>query len=89
VAALGNTLIFEIKGVGGTYGGTAIGLTNTLGMVGACASPPIGNSLTAFTGDMPLFFWALLAVVALPLLLVVKETKSRPVFRPEERAREK
>jgi len=78
VAALGNTLIFEIKGVGGTYGGTAIGLTNSLGMVGSFVSPPIGNSLTAFTGDMPLFFWALLALGALPLLLVIKETKSRP-----------
>jgi len=78
VAALGNTLIFEIKGVGGTYGGTAIGLTNTLGMVGAFAAAPIGNSLTAFTNDMPLFFWAILALVALPLLLMIKETRSIP-----------
>jgi nitrate/nitrite transporter NarK len=77
IAALGNTLIFEIKGVGGTYGGTAIGLTNTLGMVGAFASPPIGNSLTAFTGDTPLLFWALLSAVALPLLFLVKEKKSK------------
>jgi len=77
VAALANTLIFEIKGVGGTYGGTAIGLTNTLGMLGAFAAPPVGNSLTAFNGDLPIFFWALLAVMALPLLLLLKETKSR------------
>jgi len=89
VTALANTLIFEIKGVGGTYGGTAIGLTYSLAMLGAFASPPIGNSLTAFTSDMPLFFWALLAVVALPLLLLVKETRSRPVFGIEERTREK
>jgi len=78
VAALANTLIFEIKGVGGTYGGTAIGLTNTLGMLGAFAAPPVGNSLTAFNGDLPIFFWALLAVMALPLLLLLKETKPRP-----------
>lgn len=77
VAALANTLIFEIKGVGGTYGGTAIGLTNTLGMLGAFAAPPVGNSLTAFNDDLPIFFWALLAVMALPLLLLLKETKSR------------
>jgi NNP family nitrate/nitrite transporter-like MFS transporter len=76
VTALANTLIFEIKGVGGTYGGTAIGLTNSLAMIGAFASPPAGNSLTAFNGDIPLFFWAILAVVALPLLLMVKETHS-------------
>jgi MFS family permease len=89
VTALANTLIFEIKGVGGTYGGTAIGLTYSLAMMGAFASPPIGNSLAAFTDDMPLFFWALLAVVALPLLLLVKETRSRPIFGLEERTREK
>ncbi len=77
VAALANTLIFEIKGVGGTYGGTAIGLTNTLGMLGATISPPIGNSLTAFNADLPIFFWAILAVVALPLLLMVKEANSK------------
>lgn len=78
VAALANTLILEIKGVGGTYGGTAIGLTNTLGMVGACISPPLGNSLTAFNDDMPIFFWAILGVVVLPLLFWVKETGRRP-----------
>jgi predicted MFS family arabinose efflux permease len=78
VTSLATTLIFEIKGVGGTYGGTAIGLTNTLGMVGAFAAAPIGNSFTAFNNDMPLFFWALLAAVALPLLFIVKETGPRP-----------
>jgi MFS family permease len=78
VAALANTLILETKGVGGTYGGTAIGLTNTLGMLGAFASPPIGNSLTAFSDHMPIFFWAILSIVALPLLLLVKETRTKP-----------
>jgi len=78
VTALANTLIFELKGVGGTYGGTAIGLTNTLGMLGAFAAAPVGNSLTAFNSDMPLFFWALLAAVALPLLLLLKETRYKP-----------
>lgn len=77
VAALGNTLIFEIKGVGGTYGGTAIGLTNTLGMVGAFFSPPFGNSFTAINDNVPLFFWALLALAALPLLIMVKEPETR------------
>jgi NNP family nitrate/nitrite transporter-like MFS transporter len=76
VAALGNTLILETKGVGGTFSGTAIGLTNTLGMLGAFVSPPIGNSLTAFNADLPIFFWAILGVAALPLLLMVKETNS-------------
>jgi len=78
VTSLANTMLFEIKGVGGTYGGTAIGLTNTLGMLGAFAASPVGNSFSAFNNDMPLFFWALLAAIALPLLLMVKETGSKP-----------
>jgi sugar phosphate permease len=78
VTSLANTLLCEIKGVGGTYGGTAIGLTNTLGMLGAFAAAPIGNSFSTFSDDMPLFFWAILAAVALPLLLLVKENRSRP-----------
>jgi MFS family permease len=77
VTALANTLIFEIKGVGGTYGGTAIGLTNTLGMLGAFFSPPLGNSFTAINDNVPLYFWALLALVALPLIIMVKEPGSR------------
>jgi MFS family permease len=78
VTSLATTMIFEIKGVGGTYGGTAIGLTNTLGMVGAFAAPPIGNSLTAFNDHAPLYFWAILGAIALPLLFLVKETKLKP-----------
>jgi len=55
VVASANTLIFEIKGVGETYGGIAIGLKNTLGMLGAFVSSPIGNSLTVFNADLPTF----------------------------------
>ncbi len=77
VTAIANTLILEIKGVGGTYGGTAIGITNTLGMIGATVAPPIGNSLAAVSDGMPLFFWGILGLVALPLIIMVKETGSR------------
>jgi nitrate/nitrite transporter NarK len=78
VAALANTMVFEIKGVGGRYGGTAIGITNTLGMLGAFISPPLGNSLTAFNDDIPIYFWAIMAIVALPLVLIAKETRAHP-----------
>jgi predicted MFS family arabinose efflux permease len=78
ITSLATTLIFEIKGVGGTYGGTAIGLTNALGMLGAFAAAPIGNSFTAFSNDAPLFFWAVLAAVALPFLFLIRETGPRP-----------
>jgi predicted MFS family arabinose efflux permease len=77
VTPLATTLIFEIKGVGSTYGGTAIGLTNSLGMLGAFAAAPIGNSFATFSSDMPLFFWSLLGALALPLLFLLKETGTR------------
>ena len=77
-AALINTMIFEIKGVGGKYGGTAIGLTNTLGMLGASVAPPLGNSLTVINGDAPIYSWAILAVLALPLLLLMRENNHTP-----------
>ena len=71
--ALSNTMLFEMDGVGGKYAGTAIGLTNTLGMLGAFASPPIGNSLTAISDSAPLLFWAALSLLTLPLLFFIKE----------------
>ena len=84
VTSLANTLLFEIKGVGATYGGTAIGLTNTLGMLGAFAAAPIGNSFSSINNNMPLVFWALLAAVALPLLLLLKEPRSKPEIVPSQ-----
>jgi sugar phosphate permease len=78
VSALANTLVFEMKGVGATYGGTAIGLTNTLGMLGSFAAAPIGNSFSSINNNMPLVFWAVLAAVGLPLLFWLKEPKKNP-----------
>ncbi len=71
--ALSNTMLFEMKGVGGKYAGTAIGLTNTLGMVGAFLSPPIGNSLSSISDGAPILFWAALSLLTLPLLFFIKE----------------
>ena len=82
VSALANTMIFETKGLGATYGGTAIGLTNTLGMLGAFAAAPIGNSFSSISNDMPLVFWAGLTIRGLPLLLLLKEPKKKPEALP-------
>jgi MFS family permease len=84
VTSLANTLLLETKGVGATYGGTAIGLTNTLGMLGAFAAAPIGNSFSSISNHVPLFFWAVLAAVAIPVLFIVKETKFKPGISPAE-----
>jgi sugar phosphate permease len=71
-SALFNVMIFEIKGVGSTYGGTATGLASTISMVGAFLAPPIGNSLAKIDPGYPFFFWSGLAVLALPMLFFIK-----------------
>ena len=37
-----STLLFNTRGVGATYGGTAIGLASAMGMVGSFLAPPLG-----------------------------------------------
>ena len=71
-AALFNVVIFEIEGVGSTYGGTATGLANTISMVGAFLAPPIGNSLAKIDPGYPFFFWSALAALALPMIFLLK-----------------
>jgi MFS family permease len=73
--ALFSVMIFETEGVGSTYGGTGIGLANTLAMFGAFAAPPLGNSLTYFSPDAPLVFWGVLAAAGIPFLYMVKSTR--------------
>ena len=72
-----NVIIFEMKGVGSTYGGTATGLANTIAMLGAFAAPPLGNSLEAISQGLPFIFWAGLAALGLPLLFFMKSGTSK------------
>jgi predicted MFS family arabinose efflux permease len=71
-SALFTVMIFEIKGVGGTYGGTAMGLANTVAMLGAFLGPPLGNSLAEINPGYPFFLWAGMSAISLPLLLFIK-----------------
>jgi MFS family permease len=66
-------LTFEMKGVGSTYGGTAIGLASSLGMFGAFFAPPLGNSLADINLGLPFIFWAFLSALALPAFFFIKE----------------
>ncbi len=74
-SALLIVLTIEMKGVGSTYGGTAIGLASTMGMFGAFIAPPLGNSLADVNVGFPFISWAILSVLALPAILVIKEYK--------------
>jgi MFS family permease len=74
-SALFNILILEIKGVGGTYGGTAIGLSSAMGMFGAFLAPPLGNRLADIDLGLPFIFWALLPALALIGFFFIKERR--------------
>jgi MFS family permease len=71
--ALFNTLLYQIKEVGVTYGGTALGLAQALSMVCCFAAPPLGNSLSSVDPGMPFILWAILPAVSLPLFLLLRE----------------
>jgi sugar phosphate permease len=71
-SALVNVMIFEIKGVGSTYGGTATGLASTIAMAGAFVAPPLGNSLAESNPGYPFFLWAGMAALSLPFVFFTK-----------------
>lgn len=65
----------EQKGVGARYAGTAVGLTTSLGMIGAFAAQPLGLNLIQYFGEgAPLFFWAGLYFISIIGFFYVKET---------------
>jgi MFS family permease len=73
--AIINVLIFDIKGIGNTYGGTATGLVSSIGMIGGFLAPPMGNSLAGIGPGTPFFFWSGMAAVSLPLFLFLRKPK--------------
>jgi MFS family permease len=75
VAALFNVVVIELKDVGSAYSGTAIGIVSSLGMLGAFASPPMGNYFAVYNLGYPYYFWACLAFAGLPLCLLLKKIK--------------
>lgn len=69
------TMVMEVKEVGVVYAATALGLSQSLGNLGAFISPPLGNSLASIDPSLPFAFWAALAVVA--LLVVFRFEKDK------------
>jgi NNP family nitrate/nitrite transporter-like MFS transporter len=74
-SAVTNVMIFETPGVGRTYGGTAMGLVSSVGMVGAFFGPPVGNSFAHIAPAMPFLFWSGLVVLSLPLFVFFRKPK--------------
>jgi cyanate permease len=77
VFAIVNVLVIEIPEIGSTFGGTAVGLVTSIGMIGAFASPPLGNSFELLGSDIPFYFWAVFAACSLPMFLGLRRLKDR------------
>jgi MFS family permease len=75
------TLLTNVNGVGGTYSGTAVGLSSSLAMLGAFVAPPVGNSLEAINPALPFIFWAILAAAGLPLFIFLRKQDKAPALR--------
>jgi MFS family permease len=69
-----STVLLETSGVGAAASGTALGFAFTIAHVGNVSSPPIGNSLEAFSAGAPFYFWAALSLMTLIPVLFIKET---------------
>jgi sugar phosphate permease len=74
-SSLFNVMIFETKGIGSKYGGTAIGLASTVSMAGAFLAPSVGNRLVQFGPAVPFIFWGCLAAIGIPLMYLLKTHK--------------
>jgi MFS family permease len=70
-----NVMIFDIDGVGSTYGGTATGLMSAVGMAGAFIAPPLGNALANIDAGFPFLFWAGFSALGLVGVVFIKRQK--------------
>jgi len=67
------TLIIEIKEVGTTYAGTAVGLIVSISQIGSVLSPPAGNSLAVYGSGLPYLFWAGMALLGLVGFALIRD----------------
>lgn len=67
------TFVIEIKEVGATYAGTAVGLIVSISQIGSVLSPPAGNSLSLYGAGLPYLFWAGLALLGFVAFAMIRE----------------
>jgi MFS family permease len=77
------TMTVQTEGIGPRYAGTALGLSMSLGRVGAFLSPPLGNSLAGISPGAPFLLWAGFAGVGFALTLLARSESTGRVSRLE------
>jgi len=67
----------EMRGVGESLAGSAVGVVTTAGFLGGFLSPQIGMALAARGVELGFFFWTLCFIASALLILTVGETGPR------------
>jgi len=71
------SMIFEIKGIGRAYYGTATGFMMIFMGMGNLAAPPLGNALAGLAAGAPFIFWTTLIVFG--SLCIALTTERQPL----------
>jgi MFS family permease len=82
--SLSSTMVVQIKGIGHTYAGTALGVIMTIANLIAFISPIIGGALAEISPGWPFILWAGLPLLGIITIIFVKETGSRVMDREVE-----
>ena len=72
------TMIVELKGIGSSYAGTAMGLAITFSRLGSFLAPPAGNSLAGFGLNYPFALWAIMAALGMIGFTLIRERRPDP-----------
>ncbi len=70
------TMTIETDGIGAAYAGTATGFAMIFSNMGGVIAPPLGNSLSALSPELPFVFWAGMALAGLFGIYAIKETEA-------------
>jgi sugar phosphate permease len=70
-------ILFNVKSIGSTYAGTAIGLTGTFAMLGAFFSPPLGNSAAEIDPGYAFFVWGAIGILSVPGIFFIRSHRQR------------
>jgi cyanate permease len=71
--AISMTAIFEVKGIGARFAGSATGLNMSVMAIASVFAPPVGNWLAKYGSGLPFLFWASLVFLGFVAYLFLRQ----------------
>ena len=75
--AISGATVLEVRGVGLTYAGTALGISTMIRNTGGFFAPPLGNSLAVYGPSVPFLFWGAMGFFAVFMFTFVLKMQPR------------